>query len=84
MISLHDTDLFASRTEALVNPVNCVGVAGAGLAKEFKQKFPKSFLRYHNACADNTVRIGSVFVDVEPNAHYVQIIYFPTKSHCPR
>lgn len=39
-IILTKGDLFRSGCQCLVNPVNCVGVMGAGLAKSFKQKLP--------------------------------------------
>lgn len=39
-------DILNSTSSILVNPVNCKGVMGAGLAKQFKQKYPKMYLRY--------------------------------------
>jgi O-acetyl-ADP-ribose deacetylase (regulator of RNase III) len=33
---------------ALVNPVNCVGVMGKGLALKFKKRWPAMFEDYHN------------------------------------
>jgi hypothetical protein len=39
-------DIFASPCRVLVNPVNCVGVSGKGLAKEFKRRFPLSVKAY--------------------------------------
>ena len=39
-------DLFASRAQALVNTVNCVGVMGKGVALEFKKRFPEMFKDY--------------------------------------
>jgi O-acetyl-ADP-ribose deacetylase (regulator of RNase III) len=46
-------DLFESQAEALVNPVNCKGVMGKGIAKIFKKKFPECVKPYKKACADN-------------------------------
>lgn len=43
-------DLFSTHTEALVNPVNCVGVMGKGLALAFKEKFPENFRKYREQC----------------------------------
>jgi len=37
MLSILAGDLFASRAQALVNAVNCVGAMGKGLALEFKR-----------------------------------------------
>ena len=39
-------NLFESKAEALVNPVNCVGVMGKGLALEFRRRFPGMFEDY--------------------------------------
>ena len=77
-ITLKSGDLFQSGAMALVNPVNCVGVMGKGLALEFKKRFPEAFLAYKNACAQKTVRIGKVFTWVERET---LLIHFPTKNH---
>jgi O-acetyl-ADP-ribose deacetylase (regulator of RNase III) len=44
---------------ALVNPVNCAGVMGAGLAKEFKRRFPEMYNVYKDMCAHRELFIGS-------------------------
>lgn len=75
-----DGDIFESGCEALVNPVNCVGVMGAGLAKEFKKRFPTNFYLYQHACDCNEVKLGKMFItfrDSEVLPRY--IINFPTK-----
>jgi O-acetyl-ADP-ribose deacetylase (regulator of RNase III) len=43
-------DIFKSNCKALVNPVNVEGVMGAGLAKQFKDRFPGNFEIYKRAC----------------------------------
>lgn len=50
MIRYIDGNLLESDAEALVNPVNCVGIMGAGLAKQFKDKYPDMFDRYKELC----------------------------------
>ena len=40
MITFIEGDIFTSKCQTLVNPVNCMGVMGNGLAKEFKKRFP--------------------------------------------
>lgn len=45
-------DIFASPCRVLVNPVNCVGVSGKGLAKEFKKRFPLSVKAYEKDIRD--------------------------------
>ena len=33
-------NMFDSKAQVLADPVNCVGVMGAGLAKQFKARYP--------------------------------------------
>jgi len=66
--------IFDSGAQWLVNPVNTVGVMGAGLALEFKKRFPDVFLAYQSACRRGEVRIGEMFLS-RP------VVHFPTKEH---
>ena len=77
-------DIFDAKVEALVNPVNCVGVAGAGLAKRFRDVFPMNFADYAAACRRNEVRIGAIhayFVGSDDPSGVKWIFNFPTKQH---
>lgn len=38
---IKDGDLFTVPADILINPVNRMGISGAGLAKEFKRRFPE-------------------------------------------
>lgn len=78
------------QVDAIVNPVNTVGVMGAGLALQFKRKYPANFLAYQRACASGTLLLGTVHVwqvgHVRPlsqvgPAHLRYVINFPTKAH---
>lgn len=71
-------DIFTSEMQALVNPVNCVGVMGAGLALQFKHRYPQNFIEYKNCCDQNLLKIGTCLTTFE-NGKY--IINFPTKLH---
>ncbi len=73
-------DIFESQLQAIVNPVNCVGVMGAGLAKEFKSKYPDMFADYAVKCKNNEVKIGEPYPYFIPNQRKI-IINFPTKNH---
>lgn len=79
MIYFVQGDLLESGAEALVNPVNCVGVMGKGLPLQFKKKFPGYFANYKQACDAGGVRLGRVTsykgVGVE------KLVSFPTKNH---
>lgn len=74
--------LFGTWAEAYVIPVNCVGVAGAGLAKEFKDKFPERFYKlYAYACNDGKIAPGKVFC-TKTGLHIPEkLVFFPTKRH---
>lgn len=70
--------------QALVNPVNCVGVMGAGLALQFKRTWPDNFNAYAQACKSGLVRPGKVFVfDLGSKVQSVPrwILNLPTKRH---
>jgi O-acetyl-ADP-ribose deacetylase (regulator of RNase III) len=73
-------NIFASKAECLVNPVNCVGVAGAGLAKAFMEKFPNNYKAYRARCADGRLRIGAGYV-FRSSLASTKVANFPTKSH---
>ena len=46
MISYHNGDIFDSTANIICHQVNCMGVMGAGLAKQIKKKCPDAFNRY--------------------------------------
>lgn len=54
-------DIFTTTADALVNPVNCKGVMGAGLALQFKRRFPANFVAYQDACQKGILRPGGLF-----------------------
>lgn len=75
-------DILTADVEALVNPVNCVGTMGRGVALQFKHAFPANFAAYAAACARGEVRPGRMFVfstGFVGNPKF--IINFPTKRH---
>lgn len=43
MIVYKTGSIFDSTCTILVNPINCMGVMGAGLAKQFKERYPQNF-----------------------------------------
>lgn len=43
-------------------PVNCFGVAGKGLAKDWREAFPAAFLAYHSLCFDGVLKPGAAVV----------------------
>lgn len=82
MIKYINGNIFDAEVEAIVNPVNCVGVMGKGLAKQVKEKYPGNYKIYERDCEYGIVRIGKMHQyflgeDKLPN----WIINFPTKIH---
>jgi O-acetyl-ADP-ribose deacetylase (regulator of RNase III) len=43
--------MFDVGADILINPVNCIGIMGGGLALEFKLRFPNMFKDYQEVCA---------------------------------
>ncbi|MCL5801429.1 MAG: macro domain-containing protein [Gammaproteobacteria bacterium] len=82
MISYTQGDILKAEAEALVNTVNCVGVMGRGIARQFKQAFPANFEAYAAACQRAEVQPGRMFVfDTGQLTMPRYIINFPTKRH---
>lgn len=84
MISQRDGDLFTSGARTLVNPVNCVGVSGKGLAREFKKRFPQGDRFYRNSCIDGSLKLGRPVLWTGPTTSAAAnqwVVYFPTKGH---
>ena len=81
MIRYVTGDIFsvASVVDAIVNPVNCVGVMGKGLALEFKTRYPENFNAYKQFCKAGMLLPGSIFpfrYDENPK----WIVNFSTKN----
>ena len=81
MIEFRTGDIFDSYAEALVCPVNCEGVMGKGLAKEFKRIFPENYSMYRNYCLDKRLNPGHIFVTDRGKDRVPRfILNFPTKD----
>lgn len=72
-------NILVSPCQALVNPVNCFGAMGSGLALAFKTFSPYNFERYRAACKAKEVKIGQMFVTEIDVAPVRYIVNFPTK-----
>lgn len=79
MIKLTHGNILKDNSQSLVNPVNCVGIMGAGLALQFKKQYPNNFKEYKLACNLNKVQLGKMFITRFDDNRY--IINFPTKYH---
>lgn len=76
---ISNSNIFDSNCSILVNPVNCVGVMGAGLAKQFSVRFPGLLASHKNYCDSGIIKPGILhFFRVDS---YLRILNFPTKEH---
>lgn len=75
---IENGNIFESKCDFLINPVNTVGVMGKGLAYNFKKKYPQNFLKYEKYCKSKDFTIGKLLIIQENNKN---IINFPTKKH---
>ena len=82
MITLREhVSVFETDANVIVNPVNCVGVCGKGLALDFKNRYYENFRQYQQYCWDDRMKLGRVFITHDNNDDGLSIINFPTKAH---
>jgi O-acetyl-ADP-ribose deacetylase (regulator of RNase III) len=82
MIKIKKGNIFTTTCHTIVNTVNCVGVMGAGIAFEFKLRFPDMYKQYVVYCEQKLIDIGQLWIyDVpsEYNTQYEKVLNFPTK-----
>ncbi|TXG80011.1 MAG: hypothetical protein E6R13_09040 [Spirochaetes bacterium] len=70
--------LLTSDCEILVNAVNCIGIMGKGIAKDFKQLYPEYFHDYKNKCNQGKIQLGKVDLYLFENNPNRYICSFPT------
>jgi appr-1-p processing enzyme family protein len=75
---IKNENIFNSKCEYIVNPVNTVGIMGKGLALQFKEKYPENFEKYKKYCQKGDFTVGKLLIINEKNK---KIINFPTKIH---
>ncbi len=78
IIYLQNQSILDSDSQVITNPVNCVGVMGAGLALEFKNRYPKMFRDYVKLCERKEVKPGVPYLWTNGD---VMILNFPTKDN---
>ena len=69
--------------QVLVNPVNCAGRMGRGLALQFAQAYPDMERQYRQICRQKALRPGAVYLHpiAPPDQQPAWIASFPTKDH---
>lgn len=59
---LQEGDLFASGLPALAHGCNCQGVMGAGIAVQFRERWPRMYAEYRRRCSVGEFRLGDVMM----------------------
>lgn len=70
--------IFQSSCQTLVNPINCAGFMGKGLAFEFKNRFPEMYDEYARHCAEKIIHPGFLHIWKKSKPW---ILNLPTKNH---
>lgn len=81
MIIYKQGNLFEDEAEAFVNAVNLVGVMGAGIALQFKKRYPEMFKDYKKQCKAGKLALGTMHVYKRKEENPKYIINFPTLYH---
>lgn len=79
MIHYYEGTVFNTPAKVLVNTVNCFGVMGAGIALEFKLRYPEMFEDYVIKCEQKEMYVGKP--KLFKYSQDVWIMNFPTKNH---
>lgn len=84
-------NILDNHSDALVIPVNCVGVMGKGLALQFKEKYPEMYKQYVKLCKAGTLTLGMIDADnfltgnrwdtISNTFVPQEFVMFPTKGH---
>ncbi len=78
MIIYQQGDIWKTKAQAIVIPVNIVSIMGKGLALQCKQRHPKVYERYYADCKNGYLQIGRTCLYA---THTQSIIALPTKTH---
>jgi O-acetyl-ADP-ribose deacetylase (regulator of RNase III) len=54
-------DLFELGLPAIGHGCNCVGSMGAGIAKEFRRRYPRMYQEYRQRCQRGQFGLGDIF-----------------------
>ena len=77
-INIIKGNIFTSQCKALVNTVNCVGVMGAGIAFEYRLRYPIMYEKYIQLCENKQISIGKLWLYKSEDKW---VLNFPTKNH---
>lgn len=75
------SNVFESDRPIIGVTVNCVGVAGAGNALEWKQRYPEQYERYRKLCKKGLFFPGSLLLMPTDDGSDKKILLMATKNH---
>jgi len=64
-----ERSIFDIPADAFVNTINCVGIMGAGIALEFKKRFPKMYEDYKLQCSKHLIKPGDCYTYLDDENH---------------
>lgn len=79
MLRIVHGNILTDDAVALVNAVNCVGVMGRGVARQFRDAFPFASRTYIAACRAGTLELGRILPVCVEDGRW--IVHLPTKEH---
>lgn len=79
MIKYYEGTVFNTPAKTIVNTVNCAGVMGAGIALEFKLRYPEMYEDYIEKCKEKQMKVG--IPRIYEYSEDLWIMNFPTKGH---
>lgn len=79
MIKYYEGTVFNTPAKTIVNTVNYAGVMGAGIALEFKLRYPEMYEEYVERCKCKQMKVG--IPRIYEYSHDLWILNFPTKGH---
>jgi O-acetyl-ADP-ribose deacetylase (regulator of RNase III) len=81
---IHRTgDIFTTRARAIGHGVNTAGVMGAGIAVQFRDRFPDMYVKYRILCQEGHLTPGSTFVHTIPSAGGDLYVYNIASQNAP-
>jgi len=75
MITYFDGDLFKATPDAFVQGCNTLGRMNAGIARQFKQRFPEMYSDYRTKCREDQIKPGTGYLYLHhAKPHVVNLI----------
>ena len=71
--------IFDTPADAYVNTINCIGVMGAGIALEFKKRYPNMFEHYKEHCLKHAIRPGDCYTYFD-SEHQIYLLGLAVKD----